>query len=86
MYLYLQLGKVLVLGFMYLTPGLVQVQSNSQITEIPLTEAQRRKHDHLSKSLRLPLGIGRNDRATVYLPVPGIEPPYGVFLGECVTD
>ena len=42
-----------------------EVLSNSQITDIPLTERQRLKDDHLSMSLRffnLPLGIGPNDR------------------------
>ena len=64
----------------------VQVQPNSQITDIPLTERQRLTDDNLSTSLRffnLPLGIGPNDRglphlvvvrATMYLPVPGIDP------------
>ena len=43
----------------------VQVQPNSQITDIPLTERQRLKDDHLSTSLRffsLALGLGPNDR------------------------
>ena len=43
----------------------VQVQSNSQITNIPLTERQRLKDDHLSTSLRffnLQLEKGPNDR------------------------
>ena len=43
----------------------VQVQSNSQITDIPRIERQRYKDDHLSRTLRffnLPLGIGPNDR------------------------
>ena len=81
----------------YLTHPTVKVQYNSQIADIPLTEIQRLKDDHLSTSLRffnLPLGIGPNDRgppfqvviqATMYLPVPGIEPTSSVFLGECVT-
>ena len=46
-------------------PPTVQVQSNSQVTDIPLTERQSLKDDHLSTSLRffnLPLGIGPNDR------------------------
>ena len=34
----------------------VQVQSNSQITDIPISERQRLKDDDLS------LGIGPNDR------------------------
>ena len=49
----------------YLTHPTVQVQPNSQITDIPLTERQRLKDDHLSTSLRLcnlPLAIGTNDR------------------------
>ena len=49
----------------YMTHPTVQVQSNSYITDIPLTERQRLKDDHLSTSLRffkLPLGIGSNDR------------------------
>ena len=47
----------------------VQVQSNSQITDITLTETQRLKGDHLSMSLRffnLPLGIGPNDRGAPF--------------------
>ena len=80
-----------------MTHSTVQVQSNSQITDIPLNERQRLKDDRLSTSLRffnLPLGIGPNDigslfqvviRATMYLPVPGIEPMSSVFLGKCVT-
>ena len=46
----------------YLT---AQVQHNSQVTDIPLTERQRLKDEHLSMSLgfvSLPLGIGPNDR------------------------
>ena len=49
----------------YMTHLTVQVQSNSQISDIPLTERQRLKDDHLSTSLRffnLPMGIGPNDR------------------------
>ena len=49
----------------YMTHPTAQVHSNSQITDIPLTERQRLKDDHLSTSLRffnLPLGIGQNDR------------------------
>ena len=49
----------------HMTQPTVQVQSNSQITDIPLTERQRLKDEHLSTSLRffdLPLGIGPNDR------------------------
>ena len=80
-----------------MTHPIAQVQSKSEVTDFPLTERQRLKDDHLSTSLRffnLPLGIGPNDRglpfsvairATMYLPVPGIEPPSSVFLGECVT-
>ena len=48
-----------------MTDSTVQVQSNSQITYIPLTERQRLKDDHLSMSLNffnLQLGIGPNDR------------------------
>ena len=81
----------------YMTHPIVQIQFNSQITDIPQTERQGLKDDHLSTSLRffyLPLGIGPNDRgppskvvipATMYLHVPGIEPTSSVFLGECVT-
>ena len=80
-----------------MTHPTVQVQSNSQITDIPLTERQRLKDDHLSTSLRffsLPLGIGPNDRGpqflvvirgTMYLSVPGMEPTSSVFLGEYGT-
>ena len=49
----------------YMTHLSVQVQSNSQVTDIPLTETQRLKDDHLSTSLRffnLSLGIAPNDR------------------------
>ena len=45
----------------YMTHPTVQVQSNSQVTDIPLTGRQRLKDDPLSTSLRffnLPLGIG----------------------------
>ena len=78
-------------------PFHVQVQSNFQITDIPLTKRQRLKDDLLSMYLRffnLQMGIGPNDRGlplevvirlTMYLPVPGIEPTSSVFLGECVT-
>ena len=67
----------------YMTHPTVQVQSNSQITDIPLTERQRLKDEHLSTSLRffnLQLGIGPKDRGppfqvviqtTIYLPVHG---------------
>ena len=71
---------------------------NSQVTDIPLNERQRLRDDYLSTSLRffsLTLGIEPNDRgrppfkvvtrATMYLPVPGFEPVYSVFLEECVT-
>ena len=55
----------------YMTHSTVQVPPNSQITDIPLTERQRLKDDHLSTSLRffnLPLGIGPNDiRTTIYI-------------------
>ena len=80
-----------------MTHPTVKLQSNSQITDISLTERQRLKDDHLSMSLRffnLPLGIPPNDRGppfevviqtTMYLPVPGIEPTSSVFLGKCVT-
>ena len=69
-----------------------QVQPNSQVTDIPLTETERLKDDHLSTSLRffsLPLGIGPNVkgppfqvviRATMYLPVSGFEPTSSMFL------
>ena len=53
----------------YTTHSTVQVQSNSQITDIPLTERQRLKDDYLSTSLRffnLPLGIGPNDRGSPF--------------------
>ena len=49
----------------YMTQSTVQVESISQVTDIPLTESQRLKDDHLLRSLRflnLPLGIGPNDR------------------------
>ena len=77
----------------YMTHLAVQAQSNSQFTDIPLTERQRLKDDHSSTSLRflnLPLGIGTNDRGppfqvvirvTMYLPVLGIELTSSVFLG-----
>ena len=45
----------------YLTHRTAQVQPNSQVTDIPLTERQRLKDEHLSTSLRffsLPVGIG----------------------------
>ena len=81
----------------YMTHRTVQVQSNSQITDIPETERQRLKDDHVSTSLRflnLPLGTGPNDReplfegvirATMCLPVPGYKPTFSMFLGEWVT-
>ena len=53
----------------YVTHSTVQVQSNSQITDIPLTERQRLKDDHLLTSLRffnLPLGIEPNDRGPLF--------------------
>ena len=43
----------------------LQIQSNSQITDIPLSERQRVKDDHLPTSLRfinLALGMGPNAR------------------------
>ena len=49
----------------YLAHLTVQIQHNSQVTDIPLTERQRLEDYHLSKSLmffNLPLGIGSNDR------------------------
>ena len=49
----------------YMTHPTVQVHSNSQITDIPLTERQRLKDEHLSTSLRffnLPQRIEHNDR------------------------
>ena len=48
-----------------------QVQSNSQITDIPLTKRQRLKQMVI--------------RTTMYLPVSGIEPMSSVLSGECVT-
>ena len=51
--------------YLYLYSAQYTVQFNSQVTDIPLTERQRLKDDHLSTSLRffnLPLGIGPNDR------------------------
>ena len=81
----------------YITHPTVQVQFNFQVTDTPLTERQRLKDDNLSTSLRffnLPLGIGPNDRgppfkvvirASMHLPVPGIEIMSSVFLEECVT-
>ena len=71
-----------------------QVQPNYQVTDIPLT---KRQMTILSTSLRffsLPLGIGPNHRglpfqvvirATMYVPVAGIEPTSSVFLDECVA-
>ena len=53
----------------YKTHPTAQVQSNSQITDIPLTERQRLKDDNLSTSLRffnLSLGIGPNDTGTPF--------------------
>ena len=53
-----------------MTHSTLQVQSNSQITDIPLTERQRLKDNHLSTSLRffnLPLGVGPNDRGPPFL-------------------
>ena len=49
----------------YVTNSTVQVQCNSQITDIPLTERHRLNDDYLSTSLtfcNLPLGIRPNDR------------------------
>ena len=49
----------------YMTNLTAQKPPNSQVTDIPLTERQRLKGDHLSMSLTffsLPLGIGPNDR------------------------
>ena len=46
-------------------PATAQVQPNFEVTDIPLTERQRLKDDHLSTSLRffnLPLGIILNVR------------------------
>ena len=69
--------------------------STVQVTYIPLTKRPRLKIGYLSSSLRffnLPLGIGPNDRgptltvvirATMYLPLPGTEPTFSVFLAEC---
>ena len=80
-----------------MTHPTVYVQSKSQIADIPLTESERLRDDHLSTSLgffNLPLGIGPNDRGPpfeviiqdiMYVPVAGIEPTSSVFLGECVT-
>ena len=51
-----------------MTHSTVQVQFNSQVTDIPLTERQRLKDDHLSMSLRffnLPLGITDGQQYTV---------------------
>ena len=68
LYLYLYLAQylhVLQDSKSYMTLPTVQVQSNSQITDIPLTERQRLKDDQLSMSLRffnLPSGIEPNDR------------------------
>ena len=53
----------------YMTHLAVQVESNSQINDIPLTEKQRLKDDHLSTSSRffnLPLEIGPNDRGPTF--------------------
>ena len=49
----------------YVTHPTTQVQPTSQVTDIPLSERQRLKDDHLSTSMRFfsqPLGIGPNDR------------------------
>ena len=49
----------------YLTYPTAQVQTKSLITDIPITERQRLKDDHLSPSLRffsLPPGRGTNGR------------------------
>ena len=76
----------------YLTHPTVQVQPNSKVTDIALTEGQRLKDDHLSTSLKfftLPLGIGSNDRGLTILSgllmVPGIKPTTAMFPGESVT-
>ena len=53
----------------YMTHPTVQVQPNSQVTDISLTERQRLKDDHLSTSLRffnLPLEIGLSDRGELF--------------------
>ena len=45
----------------YMTHSTAQVQSNSQVTDISLTETKRLKDGHLLMSLRffsLPMGIG----------------------------
>ena len=78
-----------------MTHPTVQVQPNTQVTDIPLTERQRPKGDHFFlRFFILPLWIGPSDRGppfqvviqpTMYLPVPGIEPTSPVFLGESVT-
>ena len=49
----------------YITNLTAQVQPNSQVTDIPLSERLRLKDDHLSTPLRffsLPLGTGPNER------------------------
>ena len=68
---------------------------SSLMTDIPLTERQGLKDDHLSMSrmfFSLPLGIGPIDkgppfklviRATVYLPVLWFKHVSSVFLDEC---
>ena len=62
LYLYLysaQYLNVLQESKCYKTHSIVQVQSNSQFTDIPLTERQRLKNEHLLKSLtfyNLPFG------------------------------
>ena len=72
LYLYLysaQYLNVLQDSKCYMTHPTVQGKSNSQITDIPLTERQRLKDDYLSMSLRffnLPLGIGPNDRGPAF--------------------
>ena len=80
-----------------MTHPTVQVQSNSQITDIPLTERQMFMDEHLSTSLRffnLPLGKGSNNRgppflvvirAIMYLPVPRITTGWFIYLGFYIT-
>ena len=77
-----------------MTHPTVEVQPNSQSTDIPQTERHRLKDDHLSTSLRffnLRLGIGPNAsgppfkvviRGTMYPPLSGIEPTSYVLLGK----
>ena len=63
--LYLYSAKVSIYYRTQITHLTSQVQPNSQVADIPLSDRQGLKDDHLSTSLRffiLLLGIGPNDR------------------------